>query len=179
MTQETRLIDGADTTRSLIEKLNKVKYTEIQGNFQDGFNAAIEYAIREITTMGDASTRKDGWKPSDCGFKDISNWSEISGVEIEQLAVSRIATWLYQQYDKEYDAKNVPVDTWQTQAREIWELVRHYPRPKPVSGSVSLRKCAAVIAIMDCDILEVDAIRYAKAVLDNLKSQGVEVQYVD
>lgn len=49
--------------------------------------------------------------------------------------------------------------------------------PEPVS--VDLRQCAAVIAIMDCAVLEVDAIRYAIAILDNLKSQGVEMTYVD
>lgn len=61
-------------------------------------------------------------------MEQLDQRGEITDKEIEQLAVSRIATWLYQQYDKEYDAKYVPVDTWQKQAQEIWGLVKHYPK---------------------------------------------------
>lgn len=56
---------------------------------------------------------------------------EILDNEIEVLAVSRIATWLLQKYDSEYDASQVPLDVWQSQAKEIWDLVRHYPKQVP------------------------------------------------
>lgn len=79
---------------------------------------------------------------------------EVPDTEIEQLAISRIATWLYQQYDKEYDAKYVPVDTWQSQAKEIWGLVGHYPKLEqgeiPVNNSkISKEWCLNMAARED------------------------------
>ena len=66
--------------------------------------------------------------------------------EIEQLAISRIATWLTQKYDSEFDASQVPLDTWQAEAREIWALVRHYPRPEREAVEASHNEVAQAIA---------------------------------
>lgn len=47
--------------------------------------------------------------------------------EIEHLAVSRIATWLWQKCNPELPQTSENLDLLQAQARELWRLIRHYP----------------------------------------------------
>lgn len=139
---------------------------------------------KAIIAMGDASTRKDedirnanvvgNPAPSPTNPILAQSYSDLAnGVRPSEIPdTTTLNGWL-----KAHISLPIKDEYHRGWNNAMEACLMYVGSPEPVS--VDLRQCAAVIAIMDCAVLEVDAIRYAIAILDNLKSQGVEMTYVD